>query len=484
MNRRNWKLSAVATMVLSVAALASWRMAGQAPGDAIPTAIAAVRSFKVSVQTVGQLDAQNATVIYSPLKGSEAKIIWLVEEGTWVEQGDELVKLDPSEYEKKLDLLKEAERELTAKIEAENHLLEWEKHQAQEEIKAKEYELKTAEIDLRKIQNGEGPLELSQLETVYSEATSEHARFVGYLSELKQYAAQNLVSAHDIEEAEKKTKALAKKYQSARKKYGNYRDFVLPANIEKAKATVSSARIALEQTRKGGGLRIGKALAAWKLARKERNRIQAKLASARTDLKNTVVRAPIRGIAVLKKGFFQGENRKARVGDHVIGMQPLVYLPDISTMVVETAVREIDLHKITPGKPARVLIDAYPQLELAGSVTSIGVMAQRMKRQEAGNKYFSIKVRLDGEDMRLRPGMTARVEILSANLHALSVPLQAIFRENQKDYCYVRKESRFTKRAVRLGGANNRLVAILDGIEKDTAVAVTRPPQSLIHVSP
>ncbi len=117
-------------------------------------------------------------------------------------------------------------------------------------------------------------------------------------------------------------------------------------------------------------------------------------------------------MAVLAEDIRGTTFRKPRIGDQVWQNQPLVYLPDISRMIVSTQVREVDLHKIDIGKPASVRVDAYPQLALRGTVESIGVLADA-KTGEAGLKYFRIIVSLDQSDPRLRPGMTARMVILA-----------------------------------------------------------------------
>ena len=52
------------------------------------------------------------------------------------------------------------------------------------------------------------------------------------------------------------------------------------------------------------------------------------------------------GIVVYRDVFFGSEQRKPQVGDQVWANQPLLILPDISKMVVETKVRETDIHKI------------------------------------------------------------------------------------------------------------------------------------------
>ena len=78
------------------------------------------------------------------------------------------------------------------------------------------------------------------------------------------------------------------------------------------------------------------------------------------------------GIVVYKEVFFGSEQRKPQVGDQVWANQPLIILPDISRMVVETKVRETDIHKVERNQKVGVRVEAYPDLRLTGAVTLRG----------------------------------------------------------------------------------------------------------------
>ena len=82
------------------------------------------------------------------------------------------------------------------------------------------------------------------------------------------------------------------------------------------------------------------------------------------------------GIVVYKDVFFGSERRRPQVGDQVWANQPLLILPDISKTVVETKVRETDIHKVERNQQVSVRVDAYPDLRLSGEVTLVGTLAR------------------------------------------------------------------------------------------------------------
>ena len=95
----------------------------------------------------------------------------------------------------------------------------------------------------------------------------------------------------------------------------------------------------------------------------------------RQQLLRCEVRAEVPGIVVYKEVFFGSEQRKPQVGDQVWANQPLIILPDISRVVVETKVRETDIHKVEKNQRVSIKVEAYPDLALTGEVTLVGTLA-------------------------------------------------------------------------------------------------------------
>jgi HlyD family secretion protein len=203
---------------------------------------------------------------------------------------------------------------------------------------------------------------------------------------------------------------------------------------------------------------------------------------AQAELERTVIRAPIPGIAVLPEAFRGGIKRKPRIGDNVWQNQPLVYLPDVSGMVVKTQIREIDLHKVGTGKKVMVFVDAYPDLRLSGDVQSIGVLAESRTESHTAEKYFQVVVSVREKDQRLRPGMTAQVKIECAKVdNVLSIPIHAVFNEQGRTYCYVDLQASYEKREISIGAQSENWAQVLTGLKEGERVALSQPPSNEIR---
>ena len=94
-------------------------------------------------------------------------------------------------------------------------------------------------------------------------------------------------------------------------------------------------------------------------------------------------------------------------------------------MDVELEIREVDYPVIRPGLVVKVRLDALPELELEGKVSRLGALVDAS--DASGGKSFRAFVALEDVPPELRPGMTARVDIVTRSSdHAVRVPLRAI----------------------------------------------------------
>jgi len=137
------------------------------------------------------------------------------------------------------------------------------------------------------------------------------------------------------------------------------------------------------------------------LAAAEANANAAKAARdlAADALARTKLTAPFAGIVVAIE---------PNVGETVAVGTPVVRLADTSNFQVETTdLTEINVVNVKEGDAATVTLDAIPELELTGKVASIKGFGENKQ----GDIVYTIVVKLDKQDPRLRWNMTAKVTI-------------------------------------------------------------------------
>lgn len=126
---------------------------------------------------------------------------------------------------------------------------------------------------------------------------------------------------------------------------------------------------------------------------------------AQVALDQTVIRAPFDGVILTKN---------ANVGDNITPFSSaadskgaVVTIADMDTLEVEADVSESNLSKIRVDQPTEILLDAFPELHLAGTVSR---MVPTMDRSKA---TLLVKVRFVDRDPRVLPDMSAKVAFLS-----------------------------------------------------------------------
>jgi HlyD family secretion protein len=422
-------------------------------------------------------------MVSSAIRGDKGKIIYLVDDGALVAKDDVLVRLDPTPFETEVHRLGGEVRSLTASVDSARQMLEWEKNQKEREIQTARFNLKVAKLELHKLVEGEGPLQLAQYKGELDKAKEELDRYQDYIVELGKLRDQGFGNPTEITLARQKVDQLREMYDTARRRYTSYKEHVLPTSIEAARAKADKAEMEIQQLEKGTDFKVARAGAVLAEVQGKLETAQASLKQALDEMKKTTIKAPFGGIAILYETFRDGQKRKPRVGDLVWQNQPLLYLPDISTMIVNTQIREVDLHKVALGQPCAVRVDAFPDSLIRGKVTLIGMLAAERFEGGIGEKYFQLTVTLEGQNNRLRPGMTARITVDSEDATGiLYVPVHAVFNDGAHTFCYrAVNNGKFREQAVVVGRQNEDAVEIVSGLDKGDRVSLLKPaPEQIL----
>lgn len=453
----------------------------QSSGADAVTEIASYRDFDIEVRTVGELEASRSTLIMSPIRGDQGKIIDLIADGTYVKPNDLLVKLDPTPFEELIVDLQSALREQECKIKALSQALESEICQVEHETKTGEYEVRSANLELEKIIKGDGPQEIARLKSSLQKATIKFEEIKGYSKELQELEDQGFLSTSELHQAKKKLQDEEEAYEIAKIEYDSFINYVHPMRIEKANMALKRAESKFEEISRIGAIKIIRDRSLLEHSQEERLDLVQQLQNAKSVLLLTDIKAPAPGIVVLKEEFRNGQKRKPRVGDQVIRNQPILDLPDLDSMIVKTKVRESDLYKIDIGKPAVITLDAYPKVHLSGKVLSIGILALSDISKMGDEKYFDVRISLDQSNPQLRPGMTARAVILADSIvNGLTIPVHSVFEKDKSYYCYTKSGSCYCQRTIELGAGNEYWVHVKTGLKNGEEVCLSMPPKNLI----
>lgn len=430
--------------------------------------------FRVAVVETGTLEALRSVTYASQIQSNQAKIVALASEGKLVEKGDLLILFDAAPFEEEIRrnhaLLAQAEADLLTAGED----LKLQGLQNAEELQAARLRVEETGLELQDVQKGKGQLKEEEAEAAVLNAARELKDAEGQLEDLSPLLAEGFITRTELERAEQARDRAAEELTLSRRRRDALLNFGRPLELTQARSDVQSSRETLRQLQSANSYRLAQKEATIGAARSRIQEASAKLELAKQQLARCEVRADVPGIVVYKDVFFGSERRRPQVGDQVWANQPLLILPDISKTIVETKVRETDIHKVERNQAVSVRVDAYPDLRLSGQVTLVGTLA-REEKERRGAKFFGVTVQINESEPRLRPGMTARVEIeIEERDNAIFVPLEAVFEKEGRHVVYpAARHPR--EREVVLGPSNADFVVIEKGLAPGERVLLRDP---------
>jgi HlyD family secretion protein len=153
-------------------------------------------------------------------------------------------------------------------------------------------------------------------------------------------------------------------------------------------------------------------------------RTEGLLSQSRDQLSKTTIASPTDGTV---------SSLTSEVGERVVGTgsfagTEIMRVANLDDMEVRVNVNENDVVNVKVGDKARITIDAYPGRKFVGSVKEIASAARttgQNTQEEVTN--FQVKIRIEDKDVRLRPGMSASVDIETKTVaDVVAVPIQAV----------------------------------------------------------
>jgi len=203
-----------------------------------------------------------------------------------------------------------------------------------------------------------------------------------------------------------------------------------------------------------------RAKAGLELAKANVKQAEAALVTTKITLDKATIEAPITAVV---------SDRYVDEGDIVGPSTPLIKIVNIKTLKVVGGVGERYLPRLVPALTVvHIKADAYPQDTFEGTVYRIGVAVDPVTRTA------KVEIRVPNPDMRLKPGMFARMTIvLQERENVVVVPDSALIREEGNVYVFVANAGKAHRREVKLGLLQSESYEVLEGLSVGDLV-VTR----------
>lgn len=500
-----------------------------------------IRTEKVERGDV--ISSVNATGTLQPLTTVDVKSnvggrvdLLTVDVGDMVKKGQLIAKIDPTDtvtqfnqakadYDATMARLRQAEIQMTlqeeqskAQIEQARKQLESARAremQAYQQMKVQpkltlasiqqaEANLKSAKDDLRQLRVATIPQSKAQAQASYDQAMANLSNARKDRDRQKALLAKGFVPVSTVDSAEEQVAMTQAAVNSAKIKLDTM-EGQFEAEEQAALARVAQAEAALD-TARSNRMQIQIREQDWKAAKAtraqaeselrlaienqkqirvrkndivaseaQRVRSQASLDQARTQLDYITISAPRDGI-VLQKYIEQGTIIASGRSSVVQGTN-IIQLGDISRMFIICKVDETDIGSIEAGQRVDVKVDAYPNELFEGKVTRVDPQAT----VEQNVTTIPVKVEITDPDVRLKPGMNADCEFITASRENVVVVPNMALRDNEGAYeVTVMVGGKQVTRPVEVGVAGPETTEIRSGLKEGEEVVteIIQPEES------
>ncbi|NCB37413.1 MAG: HlyD family efflux transporter periplasmic adaptor subunit [Erysipelotrichia bacterium] len=364
-------IAAIILLVVAVAAAGWYFWGGAASPRTFSTEDVTRGSIRNTISSSGSLAALTTVEVGSQVSGNILKLY--ADFNDEVKAGQLIAVLEASSFEAQLQ---QAKANLENAVSSELGILA--------QIKNLEASMLTANADVQV-----SKANIRKAEVAVTDAERNYKR-------IKELFERKLVSASERDSAQT---ALDSQHASLE---------AVKAQGEATKAKIMAIKAqfeAQEADRKGAQARI--------------RQMEAQLSVAQINLDRTKIYSPIDGV-VISREVDEGQT----VAASLQAPKLFVIAQDLKKMQIDTAVDETDIGVVAAGQKVSFTVDAYKERTFKGVVDQV-----RLQPQESSNVVtYSVMVKVENEDLLLKPGMTANAEILVGDRNdVLRLPVKALY---------------------------------------------------------
>jgi HlyD family secretion protein len=160
-------------------------------------------------------------------------------------------------------------------------------------------------------------------------------------------------------------------------------------------------------------------------------------------------------------------------GDQVGAGDTAFRLDDLSSLLVDVKVSEVDINSVSIGQPVTLTFDAILGKEYHGKVVEV----TQAGTADQGVVNFTVTVELTDADSMVKPGMTAAVNIVVKEMQdVLLVPNRAIRVVNGQRVVYLLLNGKPVPKDLSLGSSSDTMSVVASGDVKEGDTVVLNPP--------
>jgi HlyD family secretion protein len=400
--------------------------------QAVMTHVVKRGELTVTVTENGTLESSNNKEIKCLVKGGST-VLWVIETGTLVKPGDELVKLDTSLIEENITRQQIAyERAVANQIIAQS-------------------DVDVAETNIEEYINGTYLEERSTIEKEIFDAQEVVKKAELAHSSVVRMAAKGLIRDLQLEGEKFAVDSAVKDLEMKKRKLETLDQYKKKKSMQQFKSTLEAAKA--------------------KLAAEEASLLLEKdrLDRDKEQLVNCIIKSDAAGLVIFPSAAEWKDTPDIEEGAAVREQQTLLMIPDLTKMQVKVGIHESKVHRIRVGMHATVRLQ---EETLEGEVDEIAEVTRPAGWWTGNMVKYDTTIKIQSRP-GLKPGMSVVVDVvLGEHVDVLTIPVASIVQIGEQYLCWVKTAEGVNRRPIQLGDTNDEFTIVTAGLKEGDEVVL------------
>jgi HlyD family secretion protein len=331
----------------------------------------------------------------------------MVEEGDNVKKGDIIATVEAENIEAKLEQAKALLGIAATRVEQSKIAYAAQKEQSESQIQQATGAYSSAKAQLTKAKKGARPQQLEQAKELVVQAKEAYEYTKVTYDRLKKLYDEGVIPQQKIDGAKAELEVSKAKYNTAQQQYDLVKEGVQKEDISSAEGLVMQAE-AMVNLANVTKLQVSAKEQDMIAAKEQLIQAQAGVNEVMSYLNDSTIKAPVDGTITVKN---------ADNGELVSTGMPVVSISNLKDVWANIKIKESAIANIKIGDTIDVIIPGDNNKVYKGKVTSISSKASYATERATQDKNekdvvaFTVKIKLDNVDLRLKPGMTATLKL-------------------------------------------------------------------------
>lgn len=329
--------------------------------------------------------------------------------------------------------------------------------------------------------DGEAQQELRKREDELLVAQSEFAVEKEAVLGSERLADRDFITKATLDKQRVALKKAEVKELSAATQLELYRRYEFPKKAEELLTKYEDSLHLLDIEKKEALAKLSQAEAKFRSAEQMAKMAQKKRDELQEQFDSCTILATKPGLVVYgaseRNNYYGRSEEKIEEGASVRYKQTIITIPDMRRMGVKVSIQESQVKKVKVGQKVRIVTEAEPDKTLTGDVQKVALLPDSNRWYDNPNqKVYPTEIHVDGTHDWLKPGMSAKIEIIVEELEdVVLAPLQSVMVESGDTVVYVERGGEAERQVIEPGGFNEEFIEIKSGLEQGDKVFLSKP---------